>query len=584
MFFDDYPEYSHLVSERIVPLTEKQALPNTTKLLFERKDKAIEQESQLVLLGSDKHETAGKLANLPDDVQFEGTEILIISCSDSDSQSDRTKTKQIVRPEGPGTEFLENRFITSMNSTYNTLFSHEALYSLQHASYLLFEISRRVDADNLKRIQSVLALCKAELPYGVIQPGTESIGPGELSEIVNANRRDVESFFGRPVDYYVLDVDVDGFGMETDLLTTLRSVDVATRRGIAASASRRGDSGRWESFAVRKGSVRSSHRRKANTEKIRYRSIQSDRFSEDTYSRKTASPHFRVESRTKDATAEIRRQIVRQFSPYNGGELFARMKAYIRNGNVNPRKKQQILTLIGELEQILSDASHEAWGTATEAFKSQVVAHTNKILHELITDTIHRWGVPDELVNVSISPRWTDGPDTELSVDLDVSVISSTGEVVFRLVIATSVFSSIGVLLGSIGGLPGSIIGGIIGGVIGAVVGYKTVSDTDHRNFKRHIDAEIRSALTAASQEMCFQFDKLTTSFFRQADDAFGEILTAVSQHVDDKLAEFKRVPSLSVDELDKKIRDQSQIYVELESVQQDMIALQSKLSSPEPG
>ena len=100
--FAEYAEYSCLISDRVIPLIEKQVLPDTTRLLFDEQDKAIKRDSQLVLLGSGQHETARRLANLPHDVQFDDAEILIISRSDSDFQSDLTKTKRIFIPDGAG--------------------------------------------------------------------------------------------------------------------------------------------------------------------------------------------------------------------------------------------------------------------------------------------------------------------------------------------------------------------------------------------------------------------------------------------------------------------------------------------------
>lgn len=581
MMFPEYPEYV-LVEERIFSLVGKQVLPATTKLSFERAKKAIKQDSQLVLLGSNQHEAARKLGNLPDDVQFEDAEILLISRSDNDSQNDRsTKTKRIFRPEGPGTDFLENRSIRSMDFAYDTLFSHEAVYSLQHASYLSFEINGRVDADNLKRIQSVLALCRAELPYGVIH-STESTGPGELSEIANANLRDFESLFGHPVDYYMLDVDVDGFGVETDLLADLRNRDVVTRRGIAAGALNAGIQDLGNELLSRKAKLDYLASEKQTREE--YDAALSKRidFQKTFIAGRQPSLILEWERETGDATAEIRHQIVGKFSPRNGGELLARLKACIRNTKVNPRRRKQVADLISQLEHLLSQAADEAWTEATEAFKSQIVANTLKVLHELITDATHKWGVPEDRVSVSLSPRWIDGPDPKLNVDLEVSVVSSTGEVVFRLVISVVVFANLASQIGGvIGGPVGGIIGGIVGAVFGLLLGWLTLKETDRRNFKRHIEAESRSALVDASQKMGFQFDKLTKPFVHEAHGSFREIITAIAQHLDNKLAEFKHVSSLSADELDKQIRHQSQIYAELEALRQDMVALESKLSSP---
>ena len=476
---------------------------------------------------------------------------------------------------GPDTEFLENRSITSMNSAYHTLFSHDAVYSLQRASYLLFETSGRVDADYLKRMQSAVALCNAELPYGVIQSGTEATGAGELTEIINANRRDFESLFGQPVDYYVLDVDVDSFGMETDLLTTLRFVDVATKRGIAASALSHGiqDVGN-ASLSVK---AMLDHLTTEKQIRKKYDTAMSRRIDFQKAIMVGNQPRLVVEWKREiqDAITDIRRQMVGKFAPYNGGELFARMKECIRSTNVNPRRKKKVLALINELERLFSAAAAETWGEATAAFESQIVEHTNKVLHELIDDAIHRWGVEEE-ISVEITPKWDDGPDPKISVDLDISIVSSAGEVVFRVVVSTAVFASIGFQLA---GTAGAVIAGIVGFLLAGI----TLIVEDRRKFNRHVESEIRNALVAAGQEMGFQFDKLTTSFVRQGDDTFGGILTAIFHHLDSKLAEFKHVPSLSVDELDKKIKEQSQVYADLEELRQDMVILHSKLSTPEP-
>ena len=580
MIFDLYSEYNRLVRDGIDPLIEKGALSNTTKHSFERSDKAIKNESQIAVLGSDQHEILGKLAHLPDNVQYKGAEILIgsrrVSRNASDSQSDRTKIKRILIP-GPGIDFFENRRIASLDFTPNTFFCHEAVDILQNASYVGFEIRGRVDADHLKRIQSALALCRTELPYGVIQAGTESVGSGELSKIVNANRRDFENFFGHPIDYYILGTAVDGFGMvETDLLTTLRSVEMAKQRGIAANALSAGILDVGNALLSTKAAL--DHIAAEKQTRERYDTAVSKRidFQKTIMVGSQSHPNLKLRRKMQEAGKAARHQIFRDLSSHNGSELFARLKTYIHDSKVNPRRKKKVKFFASELEKFFSDGIDKTWLKTTEGFQSEIMKCADEICRDLILDAVHKWGVPEERVSFSISPQWTDdGPDTTLNVDLDVAVLSSRGEVIFRLVISTSVFSVIGGFLGP--------IGYVIGGLFGLILGYGTLIDADRRNFKRHIEGEIRNALSAASHEMSFQFDILMNLYSQQADDVFGEMLAAIIQDLDDKLSSFTSVPSLSVDELDQKIRDQSQIETELESLQQEMIALRLKLSDP-PG